>query len=164
MYQVTVFISRSSISLGFPPLPEKLLPVPAILQLVILLTLVYESAIGIFGDSSEGASFYLVFWLICIEGLCGGLALYVIILHFLHVLILTLSVLIRSVNVYYRINLEKSDSSDPDIAKQEKEFKIGSVGVPDSIGIILAVLLSMPLELSLCATQVRRGKELCRSL
>ena len=91
MYQVTVFISRSSISLGFPPLPEKLLPVPAILQLVILLTLVYESAIGIFGDSSEGASFYLVFWLICIEGLCGGLALYVIILHFLRVLILTLS-------------------------------------------------------------------------
>ena len=53
---------------------------------------------------------------------------------------------------------------DREIAKQEKEFKIGSVGVSDSIGIILAVLVSMPLELSLCAAQVERGKGLCRSL
>ena len=128
------------------------------------MTLVYESAIGIFGDSWEGASFYLVFLLVSIEGICGGLALYVIVSYFFHALILILSVLIRSVNVFYRINLEKSDSSDPEIAKQEKEFKIGSMGVPDSTGIILAVLLSMPLELSLCAAQVKRGKELCRSL
>jgi battenin len=41
---------------------------------MILLTLVYESAVGIFGDSSEGASFFLVFLLISIEGICGGLA------------------------------------------------------------------------------------------
>jgi len=66
--------------------------------------------------------------------------------------------------VFYRINQEESNSLDPEIAKQEKEFKIGSVGDPDSIGIILAVLVSMPLELSLCAAQVERGKGLCRSL
>ena len=164
MYQITVFLSRSSISLGFPPLPEKLLPAPAVVQLVILLTLVYESAIGIFGDSAEGASFLLIFLLVSIEGICGGLALYVIILYFFHLLIITPSVLIRSVNVFYRINQEESDSLDPETAKQEKEFKIGSMGVPDSTGIILAVLLSMPLELSLCAAQVKRGKGLCRSL
>lgn len=161
-----MFLSRSSISLGCPPLPEKLLPATAAVQLVILLTLVYESAIGIFGDSSEGASFSLVFLLVSIEGVCGGLALYVVILRFpLFLTLVSFSVfLVRSVNVFYRINQEKSDSSDPETAKQEKEFKIGSMGVPDSIGIILAVLLSMPLELSLCAIQVKGGKDLCRSL
>lgn len=76
----------------------------------------------------------------------------------------TFSVKIYSVNVFYRINQEKSDSSDPETAKQEKEFKIGSVGFSDSSGIMLASLLSMPLELSLCAAQVNRGKGLCRSL
>jgi len=77
---------------------------------------------------------------------------------------LTASVLVRSVNTFYQVNQEGSDSMDPETAKQEKEFKIGSVGVSDSIGIILAVLVSMPLELSLCAAQVKRGKGLCRSL
>jgi len=143
VYQATVFLSRSSISVGCPPLPEKLLPIPAVIQLVILLTLTYESSVGIFGDSSEGASFFLVFLLISIEGICGGLAY---------------------VNVFYRINQEESDSSDPETAKQEKEFKIGSVGFSDSSGIMLAALVSMPLELSLCAAQVKRGKGLCRSL
>lgn len=76
----------------------------------------------------------------------------------------TLSISIYSVNVFYRINQEKADSSDPETAKQEKEFKIGSVGFSDSSGIMLASLVSMPLELSLCAAQVNRGKGLCRSL
>ena len=84
-------------------------------------------------------------------------------LYFFGLLTLT-ALLICSVNVFYRINQEEPDSMDREIAKQEKEFKIGSVGVSDSIGIILAVLVSMPLELSLCAAQVKRGKELCRSL
>jgi len=143
VYQATVFLSRSSISLGCPPIPERLLPAPAVIQLIILFTLAYESAIGIFGDSSEGTSFFLVFLLVSIEGICGGLAY---------------------VNVFYRINQEKSDSLDPETAKQEKEFKIGSIGFSDSSGIMLAALLSMPLELSLCAAQVKRGKGLCRSL
>ena len=88
-----MFLSRSSISLGCPPLPEGFLPAPAATQLVILLTLVYESAVGIFGDSSESASFLLVFLLVSIEGICGGLALYVTILRFSHLLTLTPSVL-----------------------------------------------------------------------
>ena len=71
---------------------------------------------------------------------------------------------IHSVNVFYRVNQEESDSPDPETAKQEKEFKIGSIGFSDSGGIVLASLASMPLELSLCAAQVRRGKGLCRSL
>jgi len=144
VYQVSVFLSRSSVSLGFPPLPKELLPAPAIVQLVILSTLVYESAIGIFGDSSEGVSFFLVFLLVSIEGICGGLAL---------------------VGIFYWVNREKPNSSDPETAKQEREFKIGFVsGFPDSSGIILAVLISMPVELGLCAAQVKRGKALCRSL
>jgi len=91
-----------------------------------------ENATGIFGGSSEGASLFLGFLLVSIEGICGGLALYVIILHFFHLLMLTPTILIRSVNVFYRINREKSDSSDPETAKQDKEFKIGSMGVPCS--------------------------------
>ena len=81
-----------------------------------------------------------------------------------HLSALTSSALICSVNVFYRINQEKSDSADPETAKQEKEFKIGSIGFSDSSGIMLAALVSMPLELSLCAVQVERGKRLCRSL
>jgi len=143
VYQTSVFLSRSSISFGFPPLSKKLLPAPAVTQLVILLILAQESVVGIFGDNSEGASFFLVFLLVTIEGICGGLAY---------------------VNVFYHINQEKSDSLDPETAKQEKEFKIGSIGFSDSSGIMLAALVSMPLELSLCAAQVKRGKGLCRSL
>lgn len=159
-----MFLSRSSISLGFPPVPKELLPGPAVIQLVILMTLVYESAIGIFSDNSEGASFFLVFFLVSIEGVCGGLALYAITSCFRHLSMFISFVSVHSVNAFYWINHEKSDSSDPEIAKQEKEFKMGSMGVPDSSGIILATLLAMPLEIGLCAAQVKRGKELCRSL
>lgn len=77
---------------------------------------------------------------------------------------LILFVSVYSVNAFYWINHEESGSSDPEIAKQEKEFKMGSMGVPDSSGIILATLLAMPLEMGLCAAQVKRGKELCRLL
>ena len=159
-----MFLSRSSITLGCPPLPKELLPGPAVIQLVILLTLVYESAIGIFGDNSEGASFFLVFLLVSIEGVCGDLALYAISSRFRHSPVLILFVSVYSVNAFYWINHEESGSSDPEIAKQEKEFKMGSMGVPDSSGIILATLLAMPLEMGLCAAQVKRGKGLCRLL
>ena len=74
VYQTTVFLSRSSITLGLPPLPGRLLSAPAILQGFILTTLAFESAVGIFGDEHEGLSFALVFLLISIEGICGGLA------------------------------------------------------------------------------------------
>ena len=74
VYQTTVFLSRSSITLGLPPLPGRLLSLPAIVQGFILATLAVESAVGIFGDDHEGISFAFVFLLVSIEGICGGLA------------------------------------------------------------------------------------------
>jgi battenin len=69
-----VFLSRSSISLGIPALPQSLLPLPAIIQAIILLVLTYESAVGFFDDNDEVWSVFLVFILISLEGICGGLA------------------------------------------------------------------------------------------
>ncbi|KIK97940.1 hypothetical protein PAXRUDRAFT_824409 [Paxillus rubicundulus Ve08.2h10] len=146
VYQSTVFVSRSSISLGLPPLPAKLLTMPAMVQFVILVILAFESAAGIFPEDREGSSITLVFILISIEGICGGLAY---------------------VNVFYRINQERPDPStvvDLERAKQECEFKIGSLGFSDSLGILLASLLAVPTEIQLCRVQVARGKTLCKGL
>ncbi len=74
VYQATVFLSRSSITFGLPPLPGRLLSLPAIVQGIILCTLAFESAVGVFGDENEGTSFAFVFLLVSIEGICGGLA------------------------------------------------------------------------------------------
>jgi len=78
VYQTSVFLSRSSISLGLPALPARLLSLPAIVQAVILLLLSLESSLGIFAstDDSRSAStaIPLIFLLISIEGICGGLA------------------------------------------------------------------------------------------
>ncbi|KIP10785.1 hypothetical protein PHLGIDRAFT_115138 [Phlebiopsis gigantea 11061_1 CR5-6] len=145
VYQTTVFLSRSSISLGLPPLPSRLLSLPAILQAVILFIVVIESAVGIFGDDSEALSFSLVFLLISLEGFCGGLAY---------------------VNVFYRINQEHPHVPHGDLerARQEREFKIGSIGFADSTGILLASIVAVPTELGLCRAQVARGKKFCKSL
>ncbi|KAF5392778.1 hypothetical protein D9757_001015 [Collybiopsis confluens] len=157
VYQTTVFLSRSSISVGLPPLPAHLLPLPSIIQGFILLLLAYESAIGFYpgGDGAgagqdvgnrEGWSIFTVFLLISLEGVCGGLAY---------------------VNAFYRINQERPDPStahNMERAKQEKEFKIGSIGAADSTGILLASLIAMPTEIELCRAQVRRGKMLCKGL
>ncbi|PSR75711.1 hypothetical protein PHLCEN_2v9002 [Hermanssonia centrifuga] len=70
----SVFLSRSSISLGLPPLPTRLLALPAIVQAIVVTILATESAVGIFSEESEGLSFTLVFLMISIEGFCGGLA------------------------------------------------------------------------------------------
>ncbi|KAI6020128.1 hypothetical protein PISMIDRAFT_206038 [Pisolithus microcarpus 441] len=146
VYQTTVFISRSSISLGIPPMSIRLLPLPAIAQLAILITLACESAFGIFSEDHEGRSIAFVFVLISIEGICGGLAY---------------------VNVFYRINQERPDPStveNEELAKQECEFKIGSLGFADSSGILFASLLAVPTEIELCKLQVARGKLLCQGL
>lgn len=77
VYQTTVFLSRSSISIGIPPLPARLLPLPAVIQAGILLTLAFESAVGIFPsgpDTNEAWSIATVFCLISLEGICGGSA------------------------------------------------------------------------------------------
>ena len=72
----------------------------------------------------------------------------------------------NSVNVFYRINQEKHDTpgADPERAKQEREFKIGSIGLADSAGILAASLLAVPTEIELCRVQVARGKLFCQSL
>jgi battenin len=54
--------------------------------------------------------------------------------------------------------------NDLEWMRQEREFKIGSIGFADSMGILLASLVAMPMELELCRTQVERGKLLCRGL
>jgi len=146
VYQSTVFVSRSSISLGIPPLPARLLSLPAITQFLILVTLIYESAVGIFSEDHSASSIIFVFLLISIEGICGGLAY---------------------VNVFYRINQERPDPStvlDTERARQELEFKIGSLGFSDSSGILLAAVLAVPTELELCRAQVARMKMLCKGL
>ena len=69
-------------------------------------------------------------------------------------------------NVFYRINQEKHDTpgAHPERAKQEREFKIGSIGLADSAGILAASLLAVPTEVGLCHAQVARRKMFCESL
>ncbi|KIL68388.1 hypothetical protein M378DRAFT_8473 [Amanita muscaria Koide BX008] len=145
VYQATVFFSRSSISLGIPPLPVGLVSLPSIIQAGILLTLLYESAVGFFPADAEGLNIVTVFLLISLEGFCGGAAY---------------------VNVYYYVNQEQADQlvGDPERHKQEREFKIGSIGFSDSMGILLASILAVPTEVYLCKAQVNRGKMLCKGL
>ncbi|KAF7762224.1 hypothetical protein Agabi119p4_8817 [Agaricus bisporus var. burnettii] len=146
VYQASVFLSRSSITLGLPAIPTNLLPLPAAVQAIILGLLSLESACGFFGDDHEGLSVFMVFLLVSIEGICGGLAY---------------------VNVFYRLNQEHPDSDashDPERTKQEREFKIGSIGFSDSLGIMFAAALAVPTEVELCRAQVRRGKLLCKGL
>ncbi|KAI0319351.1 batten's disease protein Cln3 [Amylostereum chailletii] len=144
VYQSSVFLSRSSISLGLPPLPARLLYLPAVVQGIILFTLFTESALGLVPESSEGLAVTFVFLLISLEGICGGSAY---------------------VNVFYRINQEPFNPEvDHERAKQEKEFKIGSIGLADSLGILTASIVAVPTEVYLCNAQASRGKLLCKSL
>ncbi|VDB87170.1 unnamed protein product [Peniophora sp. CBMAI 1063] len=144
VYQAAVFISRSSISLGLPPLPARLLYLPAAIQAMILAILAVESATGFIPDSSEGLAIIMCFILIAIEGFCGGSAY---------------------VNVFYRVSQERPSPGLPrERAKQEKEFQIGAIGLADSLGILSASLLAVPTEVGLCRAQVARGKAFCREL
>jgi len=153
VYQTSVFLSRSSISFGLPPLPARLLSLPATVQAVILLFLATESGVGIFSDSSEGLAIGTVFLLISIEGICGGLAY---------------------VNVFYRLNQDQESSQTDNtsrspyehqqLERQIREFRIGSIGFADSSGILLASVLAVPTEVVLCHAQMRRGKMLCANL
>lgn len=70
VYQAFVFLSRSSISIGLPPIPKELLSVPAIVQAGVLTVLVFESGFEILGPNGV----YIVVLFIALEGICGGLA------------------------------------------------------------------------------------------
>ncbi|KAF8516039.1 batten's disease protein Cln3 [Gautieria morchelliformis] len=130
---------------GNPPLPSRLLSLPAIVQAAILVTLVFESASGIFDFASEEWSIFCVFLLISVEGICGGLAY---------------------VNTFYHVGQQSvtSTHSNPERARQEREFKIGSIGFSDSLGILCASIIAVPTEVQLCKAQVRRGKMFCTKL
>ncbi|EAU83977.1 BTN1 [Coprinopsis cinerea okayama7 len=148
VYQTFVFFSRSTISLGIPALPARFLALPSIVQGILFVTLTYEAAVGFFPpQEDETRSITFVFLLICLEGICGGLAY---------------------VNVFYHINHEPPEPStrnnDIELTRQEREFKIGSIGFSDSTGILLASILAVPTEIQLCKAQVARGRMLCKSL
>jgi hypothetical protein len=63
----------------------------------------------------------------------------------------------RSVNAYFRAGQEPADA-------QERAFKMGAIGLADSLGILAASLIAMPTEISLCHAQVARGHLLCQDL
>jgi len=133
VYQSTVFLSRSSLSIGLPALPTRAIPIPSIIQGILLITLSSESALGYFPESLAPG---LVFLLISAEGICGGLSY---------------------VNAYFRAGQELADA-------QERAFKMGAIGLADSLGILAASLVAMPTEISLCRAQVARGHLLCQEL
>jgi hypothetical protein len=63
----------------------------------------------------------------------------------------------RSVNAYFHAGQEPADA-------QERAFKMGAIGLADSLGILAASLVAMPTEISLCRAQVARGHLLCQDL
>lgn len=74
-------------------------------------------------------------------------------------------------NVFYHINHERPDpgvsngsGNDIEKTRQEREFRIGSIGFAVSIGILLASVLAVPTEIGLCKAQIARGKVLCKGL
>ncbi|WWC91078.1 uncharacterized protein L201_006019 [Kwoniella dendrophila CBS 6074] len=157
-YQTFVFLSRSSLSLSIPPLPLKLLPFPSIIQFFVLALLYLQSKYFLFTSNTfkpphqhEGVdhTISIVFFSICLEGLCGGLAY---------------------VNTFYHVSREgeneegEGPSNDNGKKGMEREFRIGAVGAADSTGILFASLISMPLELYLCNSQIEQGRSMCRDL
>ncbi|WVW79495.1 hypothetical protein I302_101464 [Kwoniella bestiolae CBS 10118] len=159
-YQTFVFLSRSSLSLSLPPIPLRFLPLPSIIQFLVLSSLYLQAKHFIFSSPSYtppetpptngvDRSISMVFLLICIEGLCGGLAY---------------------VNTFYHVaregetEHEEGDGEGDGKSGMKREFRIGAVGAADSTGILFASLISMPLELSLCNSQIEQGRTMCRDL
>ncbi|KAI0305535.1 CLN3 protein-domain-containing protein [Multifurca ochricompacta] len=125
VYQSTVFLSRSSLSLGLPALPMRAISIPSVIQGILLITLSSESALGYFPESMATG---LVFSLISV--LCS---------------------------YFYR-------ATDEPAEEHERAFKMGAIGLADSLGILAASLAAMPTEVALCRAQVERGKLLCRQV
>ena len=69
-------------------------------------------------------------------------------------------------NLFYRVNQGPVDPrlTDTEVAVQEGEFGIGSVGLSDLSGILFVSFLVVPMEVILCESQVSGGKALCRTL
>ncbi|KAJ9094478.1 hypothetical protein QFC21_006017 [Naganishia friedmannii] len=48
--------------------------------------------------------------------------------------------------------------------KARKEFRMAAAGAADSLGIVFASLISMPVEVALCNAQVKAGSSICKEL
>ncbi|KAA1098092.1 battenin CLN3 protein [Puccinia graminis f. sp. tritici] len=138
-YQIFVFFSRSSMAIfRFPALPRTLIPLPSLLQVLIFCTLLLEASSGFLSRLvSVEWIYFLVFALISLEGICGGLAY---------------------VSAYYWLGMDGHDLD------QENEFRMACVGFADTFGILLASLFSSWLEPRLCGIQVSHGRTLCREV
>ncbi|KAH9815122.1 batten's disease protein Cln3 [Melampsora americana] len=75
-YQIFVFFSRSSIAiLRFPPMPRSLISLPSLIQVFIFSILLLESSHQIlFNLFTSDFIYAIIFGLISLEGICGGLA------------------------------------------------------------------------------------------
>ncbi|KAK3835048.1 MAG: protein btn-1, partial [Linnemannia gamsii] len=148
IYQLGVFISRSSASL----IEIQHLWIPSFLQVLTLLLATSQAILTTFTAPSSSfvlqgiltslpmplPNIYIVFLLIFWEGLLGG-----------------------ATYVHTYIGISKGLAHDP----RGKEFALGVVGVADGLGILLAGLMSLWIEPSLCRWQVvERGVELCLSM
>ncbi|KAF9111595.1 battenin CLN3 protein [Mortierella sp. AM989] len=139
IYQLGVFISRSSAS--FVQITH--LWIPSLLQVCTLLVAVAQALLTT-PESAPNAfpyplpSIYLVFILIFWEGLLGG-----------------------ATYVHTYLGISKGLEHDP----KGKEFALGVVGVADGLGIMIAGLVSLWIEPTLCRWQVvERGVELCLAM
>ncbi|KAJ9475396.1 Protein BTN1 [Pseudozyma hubeiensis] len=162
VYQTFVFLSRSSISIfKLPAIPRHLLWLPAVLQTTLLVVLMTESLYAWFRASIASP---LVIVLICIEGLAGGSA-YVSVFYSIGVDEESKQGIVLPATTEGEGNGEEGEADEAyRLAKkaQEHEFRIGCVGFGDSLGILAASLISMPLQVSLCNAQVRSGRPLCK--
>ncbi|WFD35897.1 battenin CLN3 protein [Malassezia cuniculi] len=159
VYQAFVFCSRSYTSLTpLAPIPKKWLWSPAIVQVLLLALLSTESVYAWFKKSIASP---LVIVLVACEGLAGGAA-YVSVMS-------RLSVLGKN-SAYTPLATEDTENdnendNDADVKAeleaQAQEFQIGCVGLADTFGILVASLVSIPLQLILCRLQVGRGRDLC---
>lgn len=127
----------------------------------------------------------VVFLLICLEGLMGGLGYCHTFYHIGH------EGEDDGVQEYSRLPQVVGDDHESDTLasdvlarrKAVKEFRMGAAGAADSLGesrtyvqadsrlniwicagIVLATLIAMPVEISLCKAQVQAGSTICKEL
>ncbi|KAG0148798.1 hypothetical protein CROQUDRAFT_74956 [Cronartium quercuum f. sp. fusiforme G11] len=83
-YQIFVFFSRSSIAIcRLPPLPKRLIPLPSLFQVILFCIILLESSNQTISQAFGPNFIYaVIFSLISLEGVCGGLA-YVSAFHWL---------------------------------------------------------------------------------
>lgn len=126
LYQLGVFVSRSSINYGYRFKNLHRMSILQFFNVVICLSQsVWEMPLP---------SIWLVCMLMFYEGLLGGL-------------------------LYANTFLSVSE----EVAKDEREFSMGTVGMSDSFGIVVAGCINFWLEGMLCYWQRQQGKDWCET-